>query len=150
MDNNCSSNQHQDFLNMKTVQKFLQVLLILLSFTLVYSNELKLSCHEHGSVLKEKITQFYLPTIPELSNSNKLVFVVFPLSGDCHLYVSSQTNATKTQYHWKSTHTGPNYVVVKKTDRNYHTGHYFITVTGEWDSNFKILAYINDSKKKKN
>eukprot|EP01080_Neovahlkampfia_damariscottae_P003618 gene3618-6434_t len=124
--------------------RILQVLLIAFSFTLVYSNNLKLSYHEHGTVTKDKMTQFYLPSIPELSNTNKLVFVVFPLSGDCHLFVSTQTNATKTQYNWKSTHTGPNYIVVKKTDRNYHKGHYFVTVSGEWDTNFKVLAYISD------
>jgi hypothetical protein len=116
----------------------------LIYFSVVSSNELKLSIHEHGTVSKGEITQFYLPTIPDLTTQNKLVFVVFPLSGDCYLYASSEKNASSSHNHWKSLHTGPNHITVKKNDRNYHKGHYFLTVAGQMDSVFKILAYISD------
>jgi hypothetical protein len=127
---------------MKTL---LFLLVITFSFHFINSNELKLSIHEHGNVLKDKITQFYLPSIPDLTDQNKLVITTFALSGDCHLYVSSQTNASSSQNQWKSTHTGPNFVEILKRDRNYHTGPYFVTVSGIWDTNFKVLAYITDS-----
>jgi hypothetical protein len=125
--------------------KTLLFLVIIFNFHFINSNVLKLSTHEHGSVLKDKITQFYLPSIPDLTDQNKLVITTFSLSGDCHLFVSSQTNASSSQNQWKSTHTGPNFVEILKRDRNYHTGHYYISVSGVWDTNFKVLAYISDS-----
>eukprot|EP01080_Neovahlkampfia_damariscottae_P002849 gene2849-4692_t len=122
----------------------LQLLLVCIFITLISANNLKLSYHEHGSVNGGGYTQFYLPTIPELTDKNKLVVVMFPLSGDAHLFVSSERNATKEHYHWNSNHTGPNFIIVKKSDPNYKTGNYFISLFGIWDTKFKVLAYISD------
>jgi hypothetical protein len=125
----------------------MKLTLLLLCFLITFisaDNNLKLAYHEHGFVKTGEFSQFYLPTIPELTDKNKLVVVMFPLSGDGHLYVSSLKNATKDHSHWNSTHTGPNFIIVSKTDPNYKTGNYFISIFGVWDTNFKVLAYISD------
>ena len=122
----------------------LLLLFVIVFISLTSANNLKLAYHDHGSVTGGLYSQFYLPTIPELSDTNKLVVVMFPLSGDAHLFVSSERNATKEHHYWNSTHTGPNFIIVKKSDPNYKTGNYFISIFGIWDTKFKVLAYISD------
>lgn len=125
------------------MNKFLLFIFVL--FVGTFSQRvLELSIRQVGIVREAGYTQYYIPQIPQLSDTNKFVITAFPRSGDFELYVSTQTNATRQTFNWKSTHSGPNSISLSKTTPGITNGPYYISVYGVWRTNFVILAYIDD------
>lgn len=123
-------------------------ILVFIFFILFYGTfsqrVLELSVRQTASVEEGGYTQFYVPQIPAFTDKNKFVIMAFPRSGDFELYVSTQTNATRSTFTWKSTHSGPNSISLGKTTPGVTGGPYFISVYGVWRTNFQIVAYIDD------
>lgn len=121
-------------------------ILLLISLTFCQDINLKLQYHEHGSVEANSFQYFKLDSIPELGNAStvKLVFVSQPTSGDVELYVSTTKRPTRTEFNWKSTHTGPNSIAVSRYTPGWTRGPYYVGVYGVWKSNYKIISYIDN------
>jgi hypothetical protein len=121
----------------------LQIGLVILTNIVLVRTQIVLWQPTQAAIDSSHPLQLYLPQIPPLQTQS-LILLVFSLSGESDLYVSTQKNATRDDFIWKCTNSAPNFVNISRETSGYTTGPYWISIYSSFKSMVKFLAYLND------
>lgn len=135
------------------MQRIFLLLIVIIFFTDCKNPNLPAETLELGKpfqlVIKNSVPSYYsLPSIPPLSQDNKLIFLFTPTYGDADLYVSSSLDVipSKEKHYWKATCSGGGKVEIDKYDKNYSTGPYYLALYAlQPQVEGTLVAYIQNS-----
>lgn len=99
-----------------------------------------------ATVDQDEYKYFVTPSVT-LNESNKLVILLTPYSGDADIYVSNKDlhQPKKDNCQWKSVDIGGGMIEIERSQPNYKDGPFHIGIYGyKGKAAFTVTAYLSD------